>query len=111
MAQPLIKYLKRARPFPLAAIIEARPHQVASMNLWRSGADYVAVFAFDAGEGISREVLEEDRLYIAVEGDMIVETDGKRGALRVGECLYVPARTEHSLDALVPGKVLIVTVG
>lgn len=111
MEQTLIKRLERARPFPFASIIKARPHQVASLNLWRSGTSQVTVFAFAAGEGISREVLEEDRLYIVVEGEMLTDAEGERHPLRIGECVYIPARMEHSLDAITSGKALIITVG
>lgn len=111
MEQTLIKHLERARPFLFASVIEARPRQVASLNLWRSGASQVTVFAFAAGEGISREVLEEDRLYIVVEGEMRADMDGGRHPLRSGECVYVPAHMEHSLDAVASCKALIITVG
>jgi Cupin domain. len=111
MERPLIKHVERGIPFPMAAIIKTRPRQVASLNLWRSEPDELTAFSFDAGEGISKEVLDEDRLYIVVEGEMAIELDGTRQALHCGDCVCVPAHMEHSLDVMTPGKALLITVG
>ena len=111
MESPLIKNVERGQSFSLAALISPRPHQVASLNLWRSGTSHITLFGFDAGEGISREVLDEDRLYIVLEGDMVIDADGKRQSLKSGDCTYIPAGMPHSLDVITPGKALLVTVG
>ena len=73
MERPLIKHVVRGTPFPMPAIIKSRPRQVASLNLWRSEPDELTAFSFDAGEGISKEVLDEDRLYIVIDGEMVIE--------------------------------------
>ena len=111
MERPLIKHVVRGTPFPMPAIIKSRPRQVASLNLWRSEPDELTAFSFDAGEGISKEVLDEDRLYIVIEGEMVIELAGTRQALHCGDCVCVPAHMEHSLDVMTPGKALLITVG
>lgn len=109
--RPLFKGAESGRAFRLAETITSRPGQVASLTFWRSGADSAAIFAFAAGEGISKEVLEEDRLYALLEGEMTAETEGKKQALRAGDCILVPAGAAHSLDAVTACKMFILTVG
>ena len=97
--------------FSLAGLVECRPHRVISQTLYRSGGDSAVVFAFDAKEGISREILDEDALYWLLEGEIVMRSGDGRHDMRGGECFVVPARTPHSVDVVSQSKLLIITIG
>ena len=97
--------------FGLADLAECRPGRVVSLTLYRNGGDSIVVFAFDAGEGVSQEVLDEDCLYWLLEGEAIVTAGGVRHSLNGGGCFIVPARVPHSVDMIARSKVMVISVG
>lgn len=108
------RYLPRlpgSEVFSLDGLVECRAHQVLSLAVYRAGGDSVSAYAFDAGEGISQEVLDEDCLYWVLEGEVAMTAGGPPRAVRGGECFVVPAGTPHAVDIVAPTKLLTITVG
>lgn len=107
----LFKGIQPAQPAYLASIVNGRPRQVVSLTLWRSGENYLTVFAFAEGEGISREVLDEDRLYLNLEGEMELDRENHPPErMPAGFAALIPAGHVHALDSLTPGKALVVNI-
>lgn len=106
-----MRRLPQGTAFSLLDLVECRPRQVVSLTVHRSGGDSAVLFAFDAGEGISQEVLDEDCLYWVLEGEVVVEAGDARRPMRAGECFVVPARTPHSVDVVSQSRLFIITVG
>ena len=103
--------LPQGKAFALAGLVECRPHQVVSLTLYRDAGDSAVLFAFDAGEGVSLEILDEDALYWLLEGEVVMKAGAGCQVMHGGECFTVPARTPHAVDVVSQSKLLIVTVG
>lgn len=106
-----MRRLPGARPFSLAELVEYRPRQVVSLTVYRSGGDSAVLFAFAPGEGISREILDEDCLYWVVEGEVVLTAGETSQTMRGGDCFVVPARTPHAVDIVSRSRLFILTVG
>lgn len=108
------RYLTRlpgGEAFSLEGLIECRAHQVVSLTAYRAGGDGVVILAFDAGEGVSQEVLDEDCLYWVLEGEVVMRAGDTPRTMRGGDCFVVPARVPHAIDVVSRSKLLIITVG
>ena len=111
MSNALMPHLPAAEVFALADAVELRTNRVMSLTAYRVGVDSVVVFSFDAGEGISQEVLEEDCLYWVLAGESVMDAGGRRLAMRGGDCFVVPAGAAHAMAMTTPTKVAALTVG
>lgn len=100
-----------AKPFFLSETVPYRAQQVLSQNFYRKDGDAVTTFSFEAGEGISREVLDDDCLYWVLEGEVVVFSGDYKGSASTGDCMAVPAGTAHGIDMLSRSKIMVVTVG
>lgn len=100
-----------AAPFSLGETVPYRAHQVLSQSFYRKEDDAVTVFSFDAGEGISREVLDDDCLYWILEGDVVLFSGDNAAAAGPGDCMAVPAGTPHAVDMTSRAKIMVITVG
>ena len=108
------QYLPRlpgSEAFFLNNVVECRANQVVSLTVYRVGGDGVVMLAFDAGEGVSQETLDEDCLYWVLEGEVVMIAGDSRHPLLGGDCFVVPARMPHAIDIVSRSKVMVLTVG
>lgn len=107
----VLSRLPVAKMFLLGETVPYRAHQVLSQNFYRKGGDAITAFSFEMGEGISREVLDDDCLYWVLEGEAVMFAGDCRGAAYPGDCMVVPAGTPHAVDMVSRSKIMVVTVG
>lgn len=100
-----------ATPFSLKETVPYRDHQVLSQNFYRKDGDALTAFSFEAGEGVSEEVLDDDCLYWLLEGDAVMFAKDKSGPARPGDCMTASAGTPHAIDMKSRSKLMVVTVG
>ena len=104
-----LRHLPTESPEDLAALIQCRPGQVASMSLYQSGDVQMTLLAFDGGEGVSEEHYPGDTMYLLADGKMILKIDSPEHQLEQGQVVMVPAGVLHSLRGEMPFKLLQIT--
>ena len=70
----------------------------------------ITLFAFDKGEGVSTHTAPGDALPQVLDGDALVNIDGKEMTVGTGEVVVMPASIPHSINAVERFKMLL-TVG
>lgn len=98
------------RPTPLASLVTCRAGQVASRAFCSGDATDFMILACADGEGVSEEAYLGDTLYVLVEGRAAIVVAGEALELSCGDCVKVPAHTEHALEGRGAFKVLQMTV-
>lgn len=82
---------------PLADLIVAGEHTVASRGLARQQVADLTLFAFAAGESVSEERYPADTVYVCLEGTLAVTRGGQR-MVPAGSCLKVCAGMGHAVS-------------
>lgn len=92
--------------FSLSDLLPVPAHQVVSLTALdrqhplTGEEERLACFAFDAGEGITRDIQHLDILYIVIDGQVSVEAGDTVHTLCPGQCILVPAHMPHAINAL-----------
>ena len=68
----------------------------------------VVTFAFDAGEELTEHTAAMPVVVQMITGTMRFEVGGESHHLAPGDCIYLPAREPHSLEALEPSRLSLV---
>jgi quercetin dioxygenase-like cupin family protein len=94
-------------------IAEALP-VTASATTSRSLVDNdrvrVVAFVFDAGEQLTEHTAAMPVVVQLITGAMRFEVAGEAHHLTPGDCVYLPAREPHSLEALEPSLMTLVMI-
>lgn len=98
------------QPENLAQLIAIQQGRVVSMAMSRGEHCQMTLLAFGDGESISEECYFGDTLYYVVDGTLSVSMGGGTYTLLTGQCLAVPARTEHAIAAPGGCKLLQITL-
>lgn len=83
---------------PLADLIVAGKHTVASRGLTRQQVADLTLFAFAAGESVSEERYPADTVYVCLEGTLAVTRGGEQALVPAGSCLKVCAGMGHAVS-------------
>lgn len=94
----------------LAQMVSIQPGRVVSMAFSQNERCQMTLLAFADGESVSEECYFGDTFYYVLEGEMLLQLDGKTECLRAGDCIAVPAGTLHAVGGTGPFKVLQITI-
>ena len=104
------------KPFSLAGLLPVMPHQVVSLTALdrqhsaSSQEERLSLFAFDVGEGITRDIQHLDILYIVLDGTALILADRTECTLQSGECILIPAQMPHAIEAKSELRILQLSV-
>lgn len=111
MNQPhLMKNIVFSEPVDLAALVEYAEGRVVSRTFAQNASLSLTLFAFDAGEGVSTHTAPGDALVQVLDGEALVNIDGKEMRVGAGQVVVMPADIPHSVTAVNPFKMLLTVV-
>jgi len=70
----------------------------------------VTIFAFDKGEGISAHSAPGDALVQILDGEVLINIDGKEITATTGQVVVMPADIPHALTAVSQFKMILTVV-
>jgi quercetin dioxygenase-like cupin family protein len=97
-------------PLNLASLLDYQAGAVVSRTLIDKPAGVVTLFAFDAGEGLSKHTAPFDALVLVIDGRMEITVSGKAHTMGAGGMLIMPADEPHALRAPGRAKMLLVMI-
>ena len=108
--QALIKNIPFSEPQNLAGLVDYEKGRVVSSTFSQNSALSLTLFAFDEGEGVSTHTAPGDALVHVLDGEALVNIDGKEMNLCSGEVVVMPADIPHSVTAVKRFKMLLTVV-
>lgn len=106
----LIKNISFSEPHNLANLVGYEEGRVVSRTFSQNSSLSLTLFAFDAGEGVSTHTAPGDALVQVLDGEALVNIDGKEMNLGAGEVVVMPADIPHSVTAVKRFKMLLTVV-
>jgi len=106
----LIKNIPFSEPHNLAKLVDYEEGRVVSRTFSQNSSLSLTLFAFDAGEGVSTHTAPGDALVQVLDGEALVNIDGKEMSLGAGEIVVMPADIPHSVTAVKRFKMLLTVV-
>ncbi len=106
----LIKNIPFSEPHNLADLVDYEEGRVVSRTFSQNSSLSLTLFAFDAGEGVSTHTAPGDALVHVLDGEALVNIDGKEMTLCAGEVVVMPADIPHSVTADKRFKMLLTVV-
>jgi quercetin dioxygenase-like cupin family protein len=97
-----------AQALPLATLVTATQHGVASRVLAKTDGGNVTLFAFDAGQGLEEHTSPFDALVLVLEGALALTIGGTAVRATPGTVVLMPGGVPHALDAAEPTRMLLV---
>jgi quercetin dioxygenase-like cupin family protein len=97
-----------AQALPLADLITATDHGIASRVLAKTGGGNLTLFAFAAGEGLSEHTTPFDALVMVIEGTLALTIDGAPVKAEPGTIVRMPAHIPHAVHASTRSKMLLI---
>lgn len=95
---------------PLADLIVAGEHTVASRGLARQQVADLTLFAFAEGESVSEERYPADTVYVCLKGTLAVSRAEGQRLVPAGSCLKVEAGVGHAVAGAEGGAVKFLQV-
>ncbi len=108
--QILIKNIPFSEPHHLADLVDYEEGRVVSRTFAQNPTLSLTLFAFDKGEGVSTHTSPGDAMVQVLDGEAVVNIDGKEMAVREGQVVVMPANVPHSVDAKNRFKMLLTVV-
>jgi quercetin dioxygenase-like cupin family protein len=84
------------------------PDAIVSRTLVKNTAGNVTLFAFGAGQGLSKHSAPFDALVQVIDGKLFVTIDQQDHALCAGEMILMPANIPHAVHAPEDARMLLV---
>jgi len=106
----LIKNIPFSEPHHLAELVDYEEGRVVSRTFSQVPSLSLTLFAFDKGEGVSTHTAPGDALVQVLDGEALVNIDGKEMTLGAGEVVVMPADIPHSVSAVKRFKMLLTVV-
>ena len=106
----LIKNIPFSEPHLLAELVDYEDGRVVSRTFSQNSSLGLTLFAFDKGEGVSTHTAPGDALVHVLDGEALVNIDGKEMTLCAGEVVVMPADIPHSVSAAKRFKMLLTVV-
>jgi quercetin dioxygenase-like cupin family protein len=70
----------------------------------------VVAFSFDTGEQLTEHTASMPVVVQVIAGTMRFDVQGQSHQLRAGDCVYLPAKEPHSLEAMEPSRLSLVMI-
>ena len=106
----LIKNIAFSEPHNLAELVEYGEGRVVSRTFAQNSSLSLTLFAFDAGEGVSTHTAPGDAMVQVLDGEAVVNIDGKEMTACAGQVVVMPADIPHSVTAVKRFKMLLTVV-
>ena len=105
-----IKNIDFSEAHHLADLVDYEEGRVVSRTFAQNPALSLTLFAFDGGEGVSTHTAPGDAMLQVLDGEALVNIDGKEMTVGAGEVVVMPADIPHSVDAVQRFKMLLTVV-
>ena len=106
----VFKNIELGKTVELGELVTYQDGQVVSRTLAQRGGISVTLFAFDAGEGLSKHTASGDALVQILEGRGKITLDEDEHVVEAGQSLVMPAGVPHALDADERFKMLLTVI-
>lgn len=83
---------------------------VVSKTIIKKETGTVTLFAFDKGQGLSPHVAPFDALVQIIDGECEFFISNNKYPMRTGDCIILPAGQVHSVEAILPFKMLLTMI-
>jgi quercetin dioxygenase-like cupin family protein len=100
--------LPGAEALPLAALVTATDHGIASRVLARTPGGNLTMFALDAGQGLTEHSSPFEAFVIVTEGAVTLTIGGTQVRATPGTIVRMPATVPHAVDAVERTRLLLV---
>ena len=111
MEKPVfIKNIDFSESHRLVDLVDYEEGRVVSRTFAQKPSISLTLFAFDKGEGVSTHTAPGDAMLQVLDGEAMVNIDGKELTVRAGEIVVMPANIPHSVDAVDRFKMLLTVV-
>jgi len=94
----------------LVDLVDYEEGRVISRTFAQNPSLGITLFAFDKGEGVSTHTAPGDALVQVLDGEALVNIDGKELTVGSGEVVVMPANIPHSVNAVERFKMLLTVV-
>jgi quercetin dioxygenase-like cupin family protein len=94
----------------LVDLVDYEQGRVVSRTFAQNPSLSLTLFAFDKGEGVSTHTAPGDALLQVLDGEALVNIDGKEMTVGAGEVVVMPANIPHSVNAVERFKMLLTVV-
>lgn len=105
-----IKNIVFSEAHRLVDLVDYEQGRVVSRTFAQNPSVSLTLFAFDRGEGVSTHTAPGDALLQVLDGDALVNIDGKEMSVGAGEVVVMPAHIPHSVNAVERFKMLLTVV-
>jgi small redox-active disulfide protein 2 len=111
MAKPvMIKNIPFSDPHNLDELVAYETGRVVSRTFSQNSSLSLTLFSFDEGEGISSHTAPGDAMVQILDGEAVVNIDGKEMTVGKGQVVVMPADIPHSVTAVKRFKMLLTLV-
>ena len=108
--QLFIKNIPFSEPQQLAELVEYEEGRVVSRTFAQNPSLSLTLFAFDKGEGVSTHTAPGDAMVQVLNGEAMVNIDGKEMTVGVGQVVVMPANVPHAVTAAKRFKMILTVV-
>ena len=105
-----IKNIDFSKAQRLVDLVDYEDGRVVSRTFAQNPSLSITLFAFDNGEGVSTHTAPGDALLQVLDGEALVNIDGKEMTVGAGEVVVMPANIPHSVNAVDRLKMLLTVV-
>ena len=98
--QVFIKNIPFSEPQQLAELVEYEEGRVVSRTFAQNPSISLTLFAFDEGEGVSTHTAPGDAMVQVLDGEAVVNIDGRKMTVGAGQVVVMPANVPHSVTAV-----------
>ncbi len=106
----LIKNIPFSEPMKLTELVDYEEGRVVSRTLSAKPHINITLFAFDKNEEISAHTSPGDAMVQILDGEALINIDGKEITAGKGEVVVMPANIPHAVSARSQFKMLLTVV-
>ncbi|MFH2058749.1 MAG: cupin domain-containing protein [Pseudomonadota bacterium] len=106
----LIKNIAFSTPVKIVDLVDYEDGRVVSRTLSSKPHVNITLFAFDKGEEISAHTSPGDAMVQILDGEALINVDGKEIKAGKGEVVVMPANVPHAVSACSRFKMLLTVV-
>ncbi|MCP3941106.1 MAG: cupin domain-containing protein [Desulfobacteraceae bacterium] len=108
--QELLKNIPFSQAVNIAELVDYEQGRVVSRTLSSKAHVNITLFAFDKGEEISAHTSPGDAMVQVLDGQALIDIDGKKIEASAGQVVVMPSNVPHSVFAATQFKMLLTVV-
>ncbi|MEN8210861.1 MAG: cupin domain-containing protein [Thermodesulfobacteriota bacterium] len=106
----LIKNIPFSKAVNITELVDYEEGRVVSRTLTSKSNINITLFAFDKDEEISAHTSPGDAMIQVLDGEALINIDGKKISTITGEVVVMPANVPHSVCATTQLKMILTVV-